>query len=184
MDPRCFLKTFADGKVQNEGGKNGDRERDGSEEKQADGSNSSTVLWATGRRNVLIFEGCNTVVCPQCLKRNVIPLLTTTAAFDKTVGEIWRVLYIFPLLCFLVNCCPCTVLKFHPSICSFKMWTRPTVWKSRLFSWYMRYICAELDARNKIRKIQKWDMATKDAASLHNMHFESRNICKSWFEQP
>lgn len=34
-----------------------------SEDRKADGSNSSTVFWATGRQNVLIFEGCSEAVC-------------------------------------------------------------------------------------------------------------------------
>lgn len=87
MDPWWFL-TFADGKEQSrEREWERKREREvnkGQADKKADGSNSSTVLWATGRRNVLIFEGCKTFVCPQCLKRNPIPALTTKAAFDKS----------------------------------------------------------------------------------------------------
>ena len=122
-DPRCFSKNLCwwkrpvgkkRGKRERERERETERERQRERRRRTSKQMVQTVLWATGRRSVLIFEGCKTFVCPQCLKRNAIPPLTTKAAFDKTVGEIWRVLDIFPLFCFLVNCCPCTVLKFHP----------------------------------------------------------------------
>ena len=119
MDPRCFLKTFAIGKEQSEE-KSRWREREGKTgrvDKQADGSNSSTVLWATGKQNVLIFEGCKTFVCPQCLRRNLIPALTTKAAFDQKFweksGENYR-FFLFPASWLIV-----VLVQFWNSICLF-----------------------------------------------------------------
>jgi len=55
-------------------------------------------LWQT---ECLIFVGCRTFVCLLCLKRNFILRLTTKAAFDKMLGRIRRVLFIFPFALFL-----------------------------------------------------------------------------------
>lgn len=134
MDPRCFLNTFANGKEQSEE-KERKKWRKGRQTSKQMVQTVQQFLWATGRRNVLIFEGCKTFVRLQCLKRNFILTLTTKAAFDKTVFETRSLLCIFPPLCCLVNCCPCTVLRFHLSICSFKMCSPPRVWKSRRFRW-------------------------------------------------
>lgn len=59
---------------------------------------------------------CETFVCPHCLKINNILRLTTKAAINKEVGQIWKVLQISPSLRSMANCCPCTVLKFHLSL--------------------------------------------------------------------
>lgn len=85
---------------------------------EADALNSSTVLWATGKQNFLIFEGCRTLVGPQCSKRNCIPALTTKAAFDKTLEETWRLLYIFLLS---ASCLIVALVQFWNSICLFAL---------------------------------------------------------------
>lgn len=66
------------------------------EKKQADSSNTSD------EQNVSVFTCARHLYSPHCLKRNIIPLLTTKAAVNKTLGEIWRVLHIFPLFHFVV----------------------------------------------------------------------------------
>lgn len=149
-DPRCFSKNLCWWK--RPVGKKRGRQR-GQERVWGQASRwfkQFNSLWATGRRNVLIFEGCKTFVCPQCLKRIFIPPLTTKAAFDKTVGEIWRVLHIFPLFCFLVNCCPCTVLKFHPLYLFFQDVMPSQSLEKRLFLLAVCQVCAEVK-RDKIK---------------------------------
>lgn len=96
---------------------------------------------------------CETFVCPHCLKRNYILCLTTKAAINKEVGQIWKVLQISPSLRSTANCCPCTVLKFLLS-------RSRDVWNGMLLGWYMSLsLCRG-----------RWN-----ETCLHNMQFLKQN---------